>query len=82
MTKTECKHDNVSEYFEKCDDCGKDLSDLLAMNDMSSPWFDYAFHAFNPERRLEGLLEFNWEGYAKTGQAISRTHVISASFEF
>ncbi len=24
-----CQHDNVSEHFEKCDDCGADLSAVL-----------------------------------------------------
>jgi hypothetical protein len=77
-----CKHDNVSEYFEKCDDCGADVSGLLAMNDTGSPWFDYTFQFMIPERRLQDLIESNWEIYGKTGQSIYRTHVIALSFEF
>jgi hypothetical protein len=50
---------------------------------VGTPWFDYAFRAFNPERRLEDLIEWQWERFATPyANATARTHIVAYSFEF
>lgn len=42
---------------------------------------DYAFATQNSERRIEHLLDWQWEVFAASGSLTGRQYIISYSFE-